>query len=207
MRPIGVYDLATVTTLCGLTSAVLSCILSTQGRLDLAVLALIWAGIFDLLDGPIARRGERTAYRARFGVEIDNVSDAISFGAAPVTLAAAASSPGPLGIAILAAYAAAASIRLAAFGAEKDGATPTRVYRGLPVTFAALVLGLAFTLRHALPQSVFEGMLFALLAVLAVAYVTPVPLRKPTGAVYGVMPVLAIVLSAFYLAAAGTVPG
>lgn len=51
-----------------------------QGRWDAAVLAIVVAGIFDAMDGRIARllRGE-----SRFGAELDSLSDVLAFGATP----------------------------------------------------------------------------------------------------------------------------
>lgn len=51
-----------------------------QDRWEMAVIAIIIAGIFDLLDGRVARMLHSTS---KFGAELDSLSDLISFGLAP----------------------------------------------------------------------------------------------------------------------------
>ena len=51
-----------------------------QGKWEAAVIALMAAGIFDALDGRIARLLKGTS---RFGAELDSLSDFVSFGVAP----------------------------------------------------------------------------------------------------------------------------
>ncbi len=48
-----------------------------------AAWAIIAAGVFDMLDGRIARMAKATS---QFGVEYDSLSDLLSFGAAPAVL-------------------------------------------------------------------------------------------------------------------------
>ena len=70
----------TVIALCaGLTSIRFS----LEGRWELAVLAVVVAGIFDVLDGGAARLLRGTS---KFGAELDSLSDFIGFGAAPAVL-------------------------------------------------------------------------------------------------------------------------
>jgi CDP-diacylglycerol---serine O-phosphatidyltransferase len=51
--------------------------LSASGQLDRAALALIFAGICDMLDGRVARMANATS---RFGAEYDSIADSVSFG-------------------------------------------------------------------------------------------------------------------------------
>ncbi len=70
----------TVIALCaGLTSIRFS----LEARWELAVLAIVIAGIFDGLDGRAARLLKGTS---KFGAELDSLSDFVSFGAAPAIL-------------------------------------------------------------------------------------------------------------------------
>ncbi len=54
-----------------------------EGRWEIAVYAIVLAGILDGLDGRIARLLKSTS---RFGAELDSLSDFISFGVAPAML-------------------------------------------------------------------------------------------------------------------------
>ncbi|MDE3056627.1 MAG: CDP-diacylglycerol--serine O-phosphatidyltransferase [Bacteroidota bacterium] len=60
-----------------------SLIHSSEGQFDVAAWFIVLAGIFDSLDGVMARI---TKSSSDFGVEIDSLSDVISFGAAPAFL-------------------------------------------------------------------------------------------------------------------------
>jgi CDP-diacylglycerol---serine O-phosphatidyltransferase len=62
----------------------LSIVQSSDGRFDTAAYFIILAGVFDSLDGFMARL---TKTSSQFGVEIDSLSDVVSFGAAPAFMA------------------------------------------------------------------------------------------------------------------------
>ncbi len=64
---------------CGL----LSIVQSSEGKFVEASYFILLAGLFDALDGVMARL---TKSSSRFGVEIDSLSDVVSFGAAPAFL-------------------------------------------------------------------------------------------------------------------------
>src|SRR5262249_12133583 len=53
---------------------------SLDGKWQEAVLAIVASGIFDMLDGRVARLLNITS---KFGAELDSLADAISFGVAP----------------------------------------------------------------------------------------------------------------------------
>lgn len=61
----------------------LSTIASSQERFVTAAWLIILAGVFDLLDGKLARF---TKGYSDFGVELDSLADVVSFGAAPAFL-------------------------------------------------------------------------------------------------------------------------
>ncbi len=61
----------------------LSIVQTSEGKFDQAGWFIVLAGIFDVLDGVMARL---TKSSSDFGVEIDSLSDVVSFGAAPALL-------------------------------------------------------------------------------------------------------------------------
>ncbi|MCZ6464790.1 MAG: CDP-diacylglycerol--serine O-phosphatidyltransferase [Proteobacteria bacterium] len=88
---------------------------ASQGDYDRACIALIFAGICDLLDGRVARLARSTS---RFGSEYDSIADTVSFGVAPAILAFNAGAFYELGwtgwvMAFM--YTACAALRLARF--------------------------------------------------------------------------------------------
>jgi CDP-diacylglycerol--serine O-phosphatidyltransferase len=107
---------------------------SVHRRFTMAALAVVLAGVADMLDGRIARA---TRTQSKFGVQYDSLSDLVSFGVAPSVLVYAwALEPlGPRGWVIAALFTICAALRLARFNVRTEGAPSTR-YQGLPSTTA-----------------------------------------------------------------------
>jgi CDP-diacylglycerol--serine O-phosphatidyltransferase len=76
----GIYILPNIFTSLNLFCGFYAIISSINGRFVPAAMAIIIAGIFDGLDGKIARATNTTS---RFGIEYDSLADLISFGLAP----------------------------------------------------------------------------------------------------------------------------
>jgi len=99
-----------------------------------AVYAIIVAGVFDGLDGRVARLLKATSH---FGAELDSLSDFISFGVAPATVMYlwTMSTLHSVGWAIVLIYAVCCALRLARFntqvGAEASTA-PAGFFTGVP---------------------------------------------------------------------------
>jgi CDP-diacylglycerol---serine O-phosphatidyltransferase len=70
-------------TLLSMCSGLTGMRLAIEGRLDLAVIAILVAAVLDGLDGRIARMMKGTS---RFGAELDSLSDFVSFGVAPAVI-------------------------------------------------------------------------------------------------------------------------
>ncbi|PCK05426.1 MAG: CDP-diacylglycerol--serine O-phosphatidyltransferase [Alteromonadaceae bacterium] len=204
MRLIGIYNAPAMVTLAGMACAVGACWLALMGKAEFAVVALIWAGIFDLFDGLVARRRQRSAVESAFGVQIDSLVDVLSFGITPVMIAYALGAQGPLALVVSLLYCTAVIQRLAYFNvqqeeAQQSGSTGLRVYTGLPVTFAALIFSIGFSVYAFLPQAVFSIVASVLMLIVALLYVLPFKLPKPGGVVYVLMPLLALVFSGLWL--------
>jgi CDP-diacylglycerol--serine O-phosphatidyltransferase len=63
-----------------LTAGFLSILLIFQSNLIVAVGLVVLAAVFDVLDGPVARR---VGTEGAFGANLDSLADLVSFGAAP----------------------------------------------------------------------------------------------------------------------------
>jgi CDP-diacylglycerol--serine O-phosphatidyltransferase len=104
-----------------------------------AVYAIIVAGIFDGLDGRIARLLKLTS---SFGAELDSLSDFVSFGVAPAALLYlwTMSRLGGIGWAIVLFYAVCCALRLARFNTEAGSARPSYAapfFTGIPAPAGA----------------------------------------------------------------------
>jgi CDP-diacylglycerol--serine O-phosphatidyltransferase len=76
----GIYILPNIFTSLNLFCGFYSIVSSINGNYTAAAWSILIAGIFDLMDGKIARATNTTS---KFGVEYDSLSDLISFGLAP----------------------------------------------------------------------------------------------------------------------------
>jgi CDP-diacylglycerol--serine O-phosphatidyltransferase len=193
---------ANAVTAVGLAAAVWAITLAVHGDPLAALAVLTAAGLADLMDGFVARRTRRDEAQRRFGVALDSLADVVAFLALPAVILAAAGPVGPGRTALLVLYAAAGLTRLAAFDAAayervQAGAAdePATHYTGLPVTYAALVLPVAGLLSVPLPGGL-AAWLTPALALLAVAFVTPVPVPKPTPRTYPVFFAVALAVGA-----------
>ena len=112
---VGVYNAPTLVTLTGLVCGAGACLLALAGLSELAVVGLIWAGIFDMFDGMVARRTKMTAQESAFGIQIDSLVDMVSFGIAPIIVAHSLGMTGIAAIIVSLLYVCAAGQRLAYF--------------------------------------------------------------------------------------------
>jgi CDP-diacylglycerol--serine O-phosphatidyltransferase len=157
---------------------------SGAGELDRAAFAVVLAGIFDGLDGRVARRVGSTS---RFGGEYDSIADTVSFGVAPAVIAFGAGSLGELGwtgwvLAFL--YMACAALRLARFNVSA-GRYIGR-FEGLPSPAAAGMVVASSMFAGFMRESGWPLELPALLPGLGVAFlgllmVSAIPYRSFKG--------------------------
>jgi CDP-diacylglycerol--serine O-phosphatidyltransferase len=168
-----------------------------------AVAFLVVAGLADLFDGPVARATSRTAAQRAFGVQVDSLADVFSFVAFPVVLVAAlvgrwwvvpvVALYTVTGLARLTHFTVAAAGAGAGAGADAGDDTSRRHFRGLPVTYAALVLPLTALLRPHLGAG-FAPLITLVTAALAVLFVLDVPVPKPRGVAYVALGLLAVAI-------------
>ncbi|WP_022853470.1 CDP-diacylglycerol--serine O-phosphatidyltransferase [Thermodesulfatator atlanticus] len=109
-------------------------IAAIEGHYAKAAIAILFAMIFDILDGRIARF---TGATSRFGIEYDSLCDLVSFGVAPAILVFtfALESYGRYGWLAAFLYVACAALRLAKFNVQ--AAREPNYFSGLPSPGAA----------------------------------------------------------------------
>jgi CDP-diacylglycerol--serine O-phosphatidyltransferase len=134
----GIYLLPNLITLSSMFSGFYSILASFNADYERAAWAILIASVFDVLDGWVARL-TRTA--TRFGIEIDSLSDAISFGVAPGVLVYSWSlqSFGKVGWMAAFFVVACAALRLARFNVQM-GSEEKKHFTGLPSPASALML-------------------------------------------------------------------
>ncbi|MFB3132225.1 MAG: CDP-diacylglycerol--serine O-phosphatidyltransferase [Rhodothermales bacterium] len=130
-------------TLMNLFSGYLAITQIHDGRYDYACWLIVLAGFFDLLDGMMARL---THGQSLFGVELDSLSDIVSFGVAPSYLVYAFGLKdfGVFGLIVSSLPAICGAVRLARYNVTFDGEKED-TFDGLPtpvqaITIVALIL-------------------------------------------------------------------
>ena len=181
---IGFYNIANFTTLLGALFSLAGCLFAFKGEIWLALILLIVAGIIDLFDGAVANRLKRSEESKAFGVQLDSLADVVSFGVAPIIISFCNGANGIYALIVYAFYLVTVIIRLAYFNsvtAQGD----TSFFRGLPVTYVALVMPIVFLIPVAMVH-------VAMFAVLALLFILNIRMPKPKGIWYALFPLLAV---------------
>jgi CDP-diacylglycerol--serine O-phosphatidyltransferase len=138
----GIYLLPNLLTTAGLFGGFFAIIAASQGRFEIACVAIFVAGVLDGLDGRVARL---TNTQSEFGVQYDSLADLVSFGMAPalvmyhwslVAMKLDGTTAGKLGWLGAFLYAACAALRLARFNSQV-GQVDKRWFIGLASPAAA----------------------------------------------------------------------
>jgi len=192
-------DLANALTLTGLVAAVACALLAIHGQLAFAVVALMVSGVCDLFDGVVARRLNRSPEQQSFGGRLDSIVDACSFGFAPVVLMYSAGLNGILEVLLLVFFILCVVWRLAFFdmiGLQSVG--KQRYFIGLPVTYVAMILPLAF-LAGFWGMLWLRGCVAVAVVGLALAMVSTYRIRKPSGVFYLLFPASGLALAFVFI--------
>lgn len=170
----------TVLTVLALCSGVSSIRYAFQERWEAAVVAILLASLFDLLDGRVARMIKGTS---KFGAELDSLSDVICFGVAPAIILYfwTLHDVPRFGWAVALLYCVCCALRLARFNimdqsAAEDG-TVHRHFMGMPAPAAAGLALVPFALSFHTESDFFREpeACAVYMAVLALMMVSRVP--------------------------------
>jgi CDP-diacylglycerol--serine O-phosphatidyltransferase len=143
---------------CGFDSLRISA--SAQGEEDFyrAALLIVFAMLFDMLDGRVARM---TKTQSAFGLQIDSLADVVSFGAAPALLVYQWTlyRLGLPGLVVSFLFVACGAVRLARFNVLSMGESgkptkPSKYIVGLPIPGAAGILVSIVVANHAVAGAI-----------------------------------------------------
>jgi CDP-diacylglycerol--serine O-phosphatidyltransferase len=149
---LGFYNYTVVLTYIGMLAAFTGIMAACNGTERLAMVCLMAAGLCDMFDGAVARTRNRTAEERRFGIQIDSLSDLVSFGVLPGIILYCGSR-NMAGALIASWYVLSALIRLAYFNVmeeerqEKTGRARS-YYTGFPVTVSAAIIPAVYVLSR-----------------------------------------------------------
>jgi CDP-diacylglycerol--serine O-phosphatidyltransferase len=182
----GIYIIPSLFTCGNMSCGILSVFSSIDGQFINAAWFLIGALACDILDGRIARMTKTTS---EFGMQLDSMSDLISFGIAPAMMMylLVLNAMGKIGIAIAVLFVLCSALRLARFNVLSQSGEVHKHFVGLPTPASAGVI-ISFVLSYELlgPQGYS----------LNVNNVKTIPvLMELMPAFFKVMPIVIVVLS------------
>ena len=143
----------------------LSLLSTARGEYDMAAWLIVSAGIFDVLDGMMARI---TKSFSDFGVELDSLCDVVSFGVAPSFLVYSIHlhTLNGLGTLLSAMPMAFGAMRLARFNSQLTSYDKD-YFKGLPIPATAMMI-CAFVLKYYTPDAGINGTVVDLVAPMVV---------------------------------------
>ncbi|MFM8268573.1 MAG: CDP-diacylglycerol--serine O-phosphatidyltransferase [Pseudomonadota bacterium] len=149
---------------------------SFSHQFERASFAIFFAGLFDVLDGRVARM---TKSQSKFGIEYDSIADVVSFGLAPavMTYVWVLEPFGRLGWAGAFFFAACGALRLARFNTLSQD-LPKSYFVGLPIPAAANMVAATFLAHKELQFSHVELVMMALMFCLGSLMVSTVRFRS-----------------------------
>jgi len=180
---IGYYNYTVILTYTGMLLACIGVFCSINEKYFWAVLLLMLAGICDMFDGAVASTKKRDKNEKYFGIQIDSLSDLVSFGVLPAIFVYVIAKSGLPSIIAACVYILAALIRLAYFNVleeerQSSKSTQRKVYLGVPVTTIALVMPVFYILfaNGIIKNTV---LFVVMLLVMAIGFVSPLEIKKP----------------------------
>jgi phosphatidylserine synthase len=192
-----VKEIPNIITLLGLSCGILGIYFALLENFPAAVIAMLWAVLFDWYDGPAARRiPGRNDVQKSIGAKMDSLVDIVSLSICPAIILLSYGEfsawffPGALIIVM------AGVVRLAyfdVFGVDEDG-----TIAGLSLDITALVVSFLFLLEGVLSHNSFAALLYITIAVLSFLHVAPLRMHKMVGRWYHVLTAYVLTLTAVY---------
>lgn len=181
---LGVYDYTVILTFGGMLFAFCGILKAINLSFAGAILCVMLAGVCDMFDGAVAStKKNRTQQEKNFGIQIDSLSDLISFGVLPAVFTYMICDK-KFGAGIVAGlYVLCALIRLAYFNVleeerQQQTTEKRQSYLGVPVTTIAIFLP-AFFIGYDNDFFVNPLVFVVLIAVTAIGFILPVNIKKP----------------------------
>lgn len=188
-------DAANLLTLAGLACSVAAITLAVRGEYAGVGIALVGAFLFDLVDGPVAKRTSgRTSDQGAFGANLDSLADMVAAGVALGVVVCAYGHFGIASLAVAVLLAAATAMRLSYFNVHGI-ASDEGSYTGLPTDLAVMGFVTILLLDVVLDASAFRVTVCIAGVVLAALMVSPVRIPKQSGPWF-----VANIVAAFVLA-------
>lgn len=182
-KPIGFYNYTVILTYCGTLCALIGMMLVLKGRFLLSMITLILSGLCDMFDGTVAAKRERTRAEKTFGMQIDSLSDLISFGVFPALFGYVCCGQSFAAGIISIVFVFCGLIRLAYFNVLEDerkwnNDNTEKTFVGVPITTIAIILPAAYFISNS--KIINSNILITvILGLSAAGFIFPVTIKKP----------------------------
>ena len=167
-----VVDWANIVTLLGLCSGVLAIYFALAQNFPAAIIAMLWAVLFDWYDGLVARAvSGRSESHKTVGAHMDSLVDLVTSAVGPAVLLISVSGfsawsyPGALALIM------AGVLRLAYF--DVYGVDSHGTYAGITIDNTPIVVSAIFLLQGFLDNNTFVAILYTTIVVMAALHVAP----------------------------------
>lgn len=183
-RLLGYYDYTVILTYCGMLFAFCGILRAVSQNYWEAVFCLMSAGVCDMFDGAVAStKADRTSDEKRFGIQIDSLSDLVSFGVLPGVFVYMITGKNAVVGLVCALFVLCALIRLAYFNVleekrQEQTDERRRSFLGVPVTASAVLLPVFYLLHYCRICRTSVGFP-VLLILMGIGYLLPVKIKKP----------------------------
>lgn len=199
MKVIGVYRKCDFVTMAGTCFAVTGILCAYNVKTTYAVFCLIMAAICDAFDGVVARRFRSLKEQEIYGVELDSLSDAISFGVLPMMIVQNLTVHNIYTYAISVFFVLCGVIRLAYFNMLTTTKKSTgKEFIGLPITASAIIIPFVYFVSFII-KAKYNTIIFPItLLITGILFISPFKLKKPTGrekALLSALGIIAIIIT------------
>ncbi len=186
---IGKYNKSVIVTYLGVLSTMLGFYFvfgSAEPKMTGAIICLMVSGICDMFDGKVARMCKnRTEEDKEYGIQIDSLTDMISFIALPIATLYGMSiyfdiALNPIvTVIVLTLFTVAGISRLAYFNLGANSEGPVKYYSGLPVTTTAMIFPAIYLLKYVIPKDIFVSVYLGVFVLIAFLFVYNFKIKKP----------------------------
>ena len=198
---IGKWNKSVIITYLSVCFGILAMNFAFTGSFKQAMVFLLFAGIGDLFDGPVARKCKRDDSEKRFGVELDSLADVFNFAAVPITVFICLGYNEWYHMLLYFVYGICQIARLAYFNIsldEDNKNVPVKYYRGVPVTCSAFVFPIVYLISYVVTGLAFDIVLCSFMLLLAVLHILNIQIPKPKGKAVVLFGLLGVAVIALY---------
>lgn len=174
---IGYYRLCDLLTMTGTLFAIIGIFLAINDKCLYAVFCLIISGICDAFDGKLASLHKSDKLQKNYGIELDSLSDVISFGILPIVIASCTTDCNILSYLVFAFYALCGLIRLAYYNVLAINKVENNDhFIGVPITASAIFFPLIWLASYYIEWIQFNFTFYFLL--FGFLFIIPIKIEK-----------------------------